>query len=209
MVLSHGQWWCWSHGQHGVVFYSLQDLPSQKHRLLFIGMAAAHRQGEAGRKDGCSAPRKATPPASPPSNTSTPVWPILGNTNLKDHPGVTQLSPAGAYPGSSPLTGFLSLFCFQSMGGKRGRGWAMLCTCVLWHWTPLQTQACQATLVGAADAKLGADAIPATGLASRAKSNISPVKQDRLSPAPRPRLLTPLSSAVKMFSLFEFALLSW
>lgn len=47
----HGQWWCWSHGQHGVVFHSLQDLPSQKHRLLFIGMAAAHRQGEAGRKD--------------------------------------------------------------------------------------------------------------------------------------------------------------
>lgn len=71
------------------------------------------------------------------------------------------------------------------------------------------TRAHRVTLAGSADAKAAADAVSATGLASRAKSNISPVKRDQLSPAPRPLLLTPLSSAVKMFSLFKFALLSW
>lgn len=65
------------------------------------------------------------------------------------------------------------------------------------------------TSAGSADAKAAADAIPATGLASQAKSNVSPAEQDQLSPAPHPLLLTPLSSAVKMFSLFKFTLLSW
>lgn len=66
-----------------------------------------------------------------------------------------------------------------------------------------------AASLGSADAKAAADAIAATGLASWAKSNISPARWDQLSPAPRPLLLTPLSSAVKMFSLFKFTLLSW
>jgi len=71
------------------------------------------------------------------------------------------------------------------------------------------THARRAMLAGSADANTATDAMSATRLASRAKSNISPAKRDRLSPAPRPLLLTPLSSAIKMFSLFEFALLSW